>query len=174
MHACADLRSKAQDDVLWDPTEALGSFLNAAQRVALDPLHHDVKHIVLLAEVEDLDDVWMSDPRGHTGLVEEHRFEFRIIRDVRQHRLDRDDLLKAASALQTRCPNGRHAALRDTHQDFVPTQRATRLEFVQSGRLVRRAGHRRIFALTRRCRRMTLRRVRRNRHLCLRRGRLDR
>ncbi len=75
---------------------------DALEGLSVDPLHHQVDHAVLLAEVEDLDDVAVTNLRGEVSLVEEHPLGFGVRRDARAQRLDRDDLAKAVGAFHPR------------------------------------------------------------------------
>jgi hypothetical protein len=52
----------------------------------------------------------MVDARGERCLVEEHLLELSVLAELRQHRLDGDDLVKAARALEARGPHHRHPA----------------------------------------------------------------
>ena len=83
------------------------------ERLAVDPLHHDVEDLVLLAEVEDLGDVGVVDLGGERRLVEEHLLELRVLAERRQHRLDGHGLVEAARTPLARGPHRRHAPLRD-------------------------------------------------------------
>ena len=51
-----------------------------------------------VADVEDLDDVRVVEARGEPRLVEEHLDELLVLREVRQHALDRDVLLEPLNA----------------------------------------------------------------------------
>ena len=55
----------------------------ARARRAVDVLHRHVELAVLLAEVEDLDDVRVAEPRADARLVDEHRDEVGIARELR-------------------------------------------------------------------------------------------
>ena len=87
--------------------------------VAVDVLHHEVEDVVLLAELEDLRDVRMDDPRGDARLVEEHLLEVRFGDELGLDRLDREQLLEAALAAKARKPDARHAARRDRAEQLV-------------------------------------------------------
>jgi hypothetical protein len=93
--------------------------MQARQRVAVDPLHHEVEHVVLLAEVEDVGDVLVVDQRGDARLVEEHPLEARVVGQAWEDRLDRDELLEAALADLARDPHRRHAPLADGGEHLV-------------------------------------------------------
>jgi hypothetical protein len=83
---------------------------------------------VLVAEVDDLDDVRVVDARGEARLVEEHGLELGVVADRREHRLDGDELLEAPRSDHARGPHGRHPAVRDGHEDLVAAQRVARLD----------------------------------------------
>ena len=61
-----------------------------------EPLEREVEDALHLAEVQDLHDVRMREPRAEPGLVEEHRREVVLAREVREHPLDDHELLEAA------------------------------------------------------------------------------
>jgi hypothetical protein len=68
------------------------------ERVAVDPLHHDVEDLLLFAEVEDLRDVRVLDARRDARLVEEHLLEARVAAELRSDGLHREELLEAPLA----------------------------------------------------------------------------
>ena len=75
----------------------------AAQRLddrlevrAVDVLHDDEVRGVGHSDVEDADDVRVLQVHRHARLVEEHRHELLVLREVRENALDRDGLLQAA------------------------------------------------------------------------------
>ena len=55
----------------------------ARARRAVDVLHRHVELAVLLAEVEHLHDVRVAEPRAHARLVDEHRDEVGVARELR-------------------------------------------------------------------------------------------
>ena len=61
---------------------------------AIDVLERDVVLAVHLAELENLHDLRVGELGGQLRLVDEHRDEARVGREVRQDPLDDDDLLK--------------------------------------------------------------------------------
>ena len=65
------------------------------QVTAVDELHHDEERVVGGTDVEDGDDVRVRQTSAEARLVEEHRDEVLVLREVRQNALDRDDLLEA-------------------------------------------------------------------------------
>jgi hypothetical protein len=91
------------------------------ERLAVDPLHHLVRHPALLAEIEDLGDVGVADPRYEGPLVEEHLLEIRIVAELRAHELHRDDL--PDGPLHARGPHGRHTAEREGHEELIAPER---------------------------------------------------
>ena len=64
-------------------------------------------------DVENRDDVRVLDARREPRLVEEHRRELRIAREVRMKPLDRDGLAEPARARLPREINGGHSAGRE-------------------------------------------------------------
>ena len=101
---------------------------------AVDVLHRHVHLVVLLAEVEDLDDVRMTEPRRHPRLVDEHGDEVRVAGELREDALDRDDLLEAMGARLPGEVHLGHAARRDALEQLVGTE--------LHGRRLHRCGHR--------------------------------
>ena len=71
-----------------------GEFPGAAepvfQRLALEEGHRQEGHAVVLADLEDGDDVRVLDGRGGAGLAEESLLVLRVLGDGRQHGLERD------------------------------------------------------------------------------------
>src|SRR5204863_2803497 len=67
-----------------DPTQS-------RERLAVDPLHDEVEDALLLSEIEDLRDVWMTDARCKPRFVEEHLLEARILAEMRLDRLYGDE-----------------------------------------------------------------------------------
>jgi hypothetical protein len=89
---------------------------------AVDVLHRHVELTVLLAEVEDLDDVRVAQARTHPRLVDEHRHEVRIARVLRQDSFDRNDLLEAVRPPTSSKVDLRHTARSDPPEQLVGTQ----------------------------------------------------
>jgi hypothetical protein len=95
----------------------------------VSPSTHSIT--VLVAELDDLDRVGVPDAGREARLVEEHRLEGRVVAELRQHRLDGDDLLEAAGSHEARRPDGRHPSTGDRHEELVAAQRVSRLEVRQ-------------------------------------------
>jgi len=86
------------------------------QGVQREPVHelHDEKQPLRTAlDRERGDDVRVTNARGEPRLVEEHRDEVLLARDVRVHELQGDEPLEAALADDAREVHGGHPALRD-------------------------------------------------------------
>ena len=92
--------------------------------------------LLLLAELVDLADVRMVHARGDARLVEEHPLELRLLGEVREDRLQRDELLEPTLTVQARRPDARHAAARDRHEQLVPTEARARLHRAEVRRLL--------------------------------------
>ncbi len=90
-----------------------------AERVSVEPLHHDVEQPVLLAEVDDLRDVRVNDARSDARLVEEHAPKLGMARVLREDELDGEQLLEAVHTLKARSPHRSHAPLRDRVEELV-------------------------------------------------------
>ena len=80
------------------------------ERHAVNPLHDQEQDAVLLAQVENLDDMRMSNLRSERGLVQKHLLELLVFAQLRQHRFDGDDFLKTARALEAGRPYHCHSA----------------------------------------------------------------
>src|SRR6185503_8417129 len=79
----------------------------------IDVLHdEEVRVVVRPRDVEDLDDVRVLEEQRQPRLVEEHRDELLVLRQVRQDALDRDRLLEPLHRL-------RHAAKHLGHTTMV-------------------------------------------------------
>ena len=70
----------------------------ARARRPVDVLHRHVELAVVLAEVEHLHDVRVPQAGAHPRLVDEHRGEVGVARELREDALDRDDLLEPVRA----------------------------------------------------------------------------
>ncbi len=80
---------------------------------AVDVLHGHVEFFVVLAEVEHLDDVRVAEASGYPRLVDEHRDEVRVLRELRKDALYGDDFLKPVGAGAARKIHLRHAPRRN-------------------------------------------------------------
>ncbi len=120
VQASAGVREDAKGDAGREPEPPLlDGASEPGERVPLHPLDHDVEHVVLLAHIENLRDVHVLDTRGDTGLVEQRLLEVVVGREVRQDRLDGDELLEAMFALDPGQPHARHPPLGDGAQQLV-------------------------------------------------------
>ena len=118
--ACARVGEDAQEHPRRNlEALALARSIELRERVALDVLHREIEDLVLLAEVEDLRDVRVLDARGDARLVEEHLLEANVRGELRQDRLDGDELLEAVFASLARDPDARHSPLGDGAQELV-------------------------------------------------------
>ncbi len=105
---------------------ALAGAIELRERVAVDVLHDQVEDLVLLAEVEDLRDVGVLDARSDARLVEEHLLEAHVRGELREDRLDGDELLEAVLASLARDPDARHPPLGDGAQQLVAIELVAR------------------------------------------------
>jgi hypothetical protein len=112
MKALARLHATAGDQprIGWREVEVLAP--KQRERNALEILHRDVVLAFPLAELEHLADVGVRDACGDARFVEEHRYELRIFRKVRQDPLDADELLETAITVEPREEDLGHAARR--------------------------------------------------------------
>ena len=85
-------------------------------------LHGDEVAALLFAEVEDLDDVGVAQPRGDLGLSHQELREARPLEQGREHPLDDDRLLEAGDAARARPPHLGHASLGDALEEVVRTE----------------------------------------------------
>src|SRR5690606_32699864 len=82
-------------------------------------LHHDEKAVVVVVDVEDLDDVGVSQRRGETRLLEEHLDELVVVAEVGVDPLEDDQLLEAADPLLEGEKDLGHATATDAMTDPV-------------------------------------------------------
>ena len=87
------------------------------ERLAVDVLHRDVRDAVGLADVEDLDDVRMRQPRGDPPLAQEARAQVLVAREILGEALERD---VAAELDVAREVDDRHRAVTERALDLVP------------------------------------------------------
>ena len=90
------------------------------ERRAVDEVHDDGDLIVLGDHVEHAHHVGVLDAAHQARLVEEHREELAVAREVRVQPLDRDDPAEAASTEEAPEVHARHPAARDLVVDGVP------------------------------------------------------
>ena len=90
-----------------------------AEAHARHVLHHHVRRAVVLAEVEDLRDRRMGEPRQQPRLVEEHRAGQRRLRQLGAHGLDRAQLLEPAGPAAPREQHVAHAAGLQRVQELI-------------------------------------------------------
>ena len=88
---------------------------------------------MLLADVEDLGDVRVLDPRRDPRFVLEHLLETRVGGELREYRFDRDEFLEAVLARMSGDPHACHSPLCDRAEQLVAIQ-------LEAGRERRRPG----------------------------------
>ena len=86
---------------------------------AVHELHDEEVRVFAFADVEDRDDVRVVQARREPRLVQEHLDEALVLREVRQHALDRDALLEALHADGFAEVHLRHAAGFEALDDAV-------------------------------------------------------
>ena len=91
----------------------------ARERLAADVLHDEQELVVVHDDVEGRDDVRVLDARGEPRLVEEHRGEVRVVRELRVQALDGDRTEEPRGADQAPEVDRRHATGRDRVVDGV-------------------------------------------------------
>jgi len=96
------------------------------ERVAVDVLHDEVEHVVLLAQVDDARDVEVLDPGRDARFVEEHLPEAVVGRVLRQDRLDGHELLEAVLSTLARDPDAGHAAFGQGAEQLVTVEAVPR------------------------------------------------
>ncbi len=82
-------------------------------------LHHDEVGVVADADVEHLDAVRVGEVRAGARLVQEHPDELLLLGKVREHALDRDDLLEPLEARALGSIHLGHAARGDALDDAI-------------------------------------------------------
>ena len=122
MKARAGIRDDTRDHARVDCLGLPRSAKHACERVSAHPLHRQIEGALLLSELVDLADVWMVNTRGDPRLVQEHALELGLLREVRQDRLQRDQLLEATLAVEARRPYASHPATSDGHEQLVPAE----------------------------------------------------
>ena len=83
---------------------------------------------MLLADVENLGRVGVLDARRDARFVAEHLLERGIRRELREDRLDRDQLLEAVLARLPRDPHRRHPPFGDGAEQLVAIELEARRE----------------------------------------------
>ena len=96
--------------------EALLLAQQLAQRDAGQVLHDEIRHVAVLALVEDVDDVRVGQARRRASLLDEPALEHGVVAQVPVHDLERDAPLEAQIG---RDVHGRHAAARDARANPV-------------------------------------------------------
>ncbi len=119
---------------------ARGLAEHAVQRLTHEIRHREVVDALDLAELVHAADVRVVDARRDARLVEEHRREAWVAREVRVDALERDELLEAAWALRLREEHGAHAAARELVAEHVGPEASRRAQrrdvsFVAEGRV---------------------------------------
>ena len=87
-----------------------------AQRDAGQVLHDEVRHVAVLALIEDVDDVRVGEARGGARLLDEPALEHGVVAQVAVHHLEGDAALEPQVG---RHVHGRHAAARDARANPV-------------------------------------------------------
>ena len=119
MKPVQEIADDRDDDARRDRrARALGELDQPSDRDALDVLHDDEELAALVRDVERLHHVRVLDPRGEDRLVEEHRREGFVLRELLVHALDRDELRvppRAAAPDEHR----RHPARRELAEELI-------------------------------------------------------
>ena len=100
----------------------LGLLRDPAHVLAVDVLHGDEVRAALVAEVEDLRDVRVVQPRRDPGLVQEHLHELLVLGEVRQDPLHHQLLLEALEADLARQMDLGHPAHGELPDQLVLTE----------------------------------------------------
>ncbi len=114
---CAGLRDQPDADLeRGAPTDQ--AIQQPGQRQPINVLHGDEVHAVELANLQDLDQVWVPEGAGEARLVEEHLLEIGASLQLRQDALDHQQLTAQVitSAGQI---NLRHSADGEALQELV-------------------------------------------------------
>ena len=119
--ALADLEGDVDGGLDREVAPALLDVLDDRLEVrAVDELHDDEERVVADADVEDLDAVRVRELRREARLVEEHRDELLLRRQVRQDALDGDLLPEALEPFALGAEHFGHAARFELLDDAVP------------------------------------------------------
>ena len=105
-----------------------------AQGDARQVLHDEVRHVGVLALVEDVHHVRVREAGGRAGLLHEPRLERVVVGEVAVHDLDRDAPLEPEVGGEV---DGRHAAARDARAHLIPA-----VDETADHRVDGRGGHR--------------------------------
>jgi hypothetical protein len=97
----------------------------ASKRLARDVLHHEQDLVRAHDDIERRDHVRVDDPPDQPRLVEEHRADIGVGRDVRVHPLDRDRAGEAMSPDELAEVHRRHSAARELCEQLVALARRT-------------------------------------------------
>jgi hypothetical protein len=114
----------AQKHVERHGLAALGRRLDdLMQRRAIDVVHDQEQAFGSLIHVVRSHHVRVADTRRQSCLVQEHRNEVGVARDVRVHDFDRNQPLESAGCLDAPEVHGRHPTCRQGAQHFVASER---------------------------------------------------
>ena len=106
-----------------DPRRELAAFSKQLGKGdAGDVLHRQIQHAVFFAEVVDLRDRGVVEPRDESGLVEKHGAHVRFEREIFADRFDRDELFEAVNALAARQEDVAHPPGAEPREDLDPRQ----------------------------------------------------
>ena len=105
-----------------------GRALDLMHALAVHVLHREKVLAAVAAEVDDVHDVRVVEPRSQPRLVEEHLQERLVARQVGQHALDRHDLLVARDFGMSPDVQLRHSAHRELADDLIATELGAGLE----------------------------------------------
>jgi hypothetical protein len=118
----ADAQGDAERDT---PTQRHRHLLHVGEGVALDVVHDEEDEVVLLAYVDDGDDIGVVDGRGDAGLVEKHVDKLVVLGEVRVHHLDGDQSPYPCPTRRAREIHRGHAAGANLGDDVItPDPRA--------------------------------------------------
>ncbi len=95
---------------------------HAAERDAVEELHHDEVRLALLSEVLDVDDVRVADERREPRFLEEETDELVVDRELLVDDLEHHVALEAAGPVLARHVEAAHPALRQVRQNAVATE----------------------------------------------------
>ncbi len=122
--SCVEAGARLGHDVRREPRRQVKIAGGSASReardgLAFEVLHDDEEVFVVLPELVNVDDVRMPHRCGDRGLVEEHRHEARVAREVRVDALDDDRLFEALRSGEPAEEDLRHAAAVEPSHDVV-------------------------------------------------------
>lgn len=121
--AATDLGDDEEGELVGE-TGGAGEFgaVDGAEVPAVHMVHGEEEGSVVLADIEDGDEVAVREACGDAGLFEEAAGKGRVFCEVGEHALDDELLLPAGGALHACEVDFAHAAAREQAEEFVASE----------------------------------------------------